>query len=99
MKYRFIQVRQREFRVTQLCQVLQVNRSGFHAWQHRAPSLQSQADQTLRDRMQVLHQKTREACRARKMWQLLKREALGRGTMTQLNRFTAEDTANQQLHL
>ncbi len=48
MKYQFIQAQQREFRVTRLCQVLQVSRSGFYAWQRRPES-------ALIDRMRVLH--------------------------------------------
>ena len=88
MKYRFIQAHQQEFRVTRLCQVLQVSRSGFYAWQHRAVSARTQANQALMERMRVLHQQTREAYGARKMWQLLKREgvACGRHRVARLRR-------------
>jgi putative transposase len=47
MKYSFIAEHAHEFRVEHLCQVLGVGRSGYYAWEHRAPSLRAQADQTL----------------------------------------------------
>ena len=71
-----MQAHQREFRVTRMSQVLQVSRSGFYAWQHQAASPRAQANEALIVRMRVLHQQTREAYGARKMWQLLKRDGL-----------------------
>jgi putative transposase len=83
-----MQAHQREFRVTRMSQVLQVSRSGFYAWQHQAASPRAQANQALIVRMRVLHQQTREAYGARKMWQLLKRDGLicGRHRVARLRR-------------
>ena len=50
-----MQAHQREFRVTRMSQVLQVSRSGFYAWQHRAMSPRAQVNQALMKRMRVLH--------------------------------------------
>lgn len=88
MKYGFMQTHDQEFRVTPMCRVLQVSRSGFYAWQRRGTSARTQANQTLIDRMRVLHQQTREAYGARKMWQVLKREGLvcGRHRVARLRR-------------
>jgi transposase InsO family protein len=88
VKYRFMQVYQQEFRLTRMCRVLQVSRSGFYAWQRREPSRRMQANQRLIERMHVLHQQTREAYGARKMWQLLNREGLicGRHRVARLRR-------------
>lgn len=71
-----------------MCRVLQVSRSGCYTWQHRATSPRAQANQLLIDRMRVLHQQTREAYGARKMWQLLNREGLvcGRHRVARLRR-------------
>jgi putative transposase len=71
-----------------MCRVLQVSRSGFYAWQRRGTSARSQANQRLLDRMRLLHQQTREAYGARKMWQLLNREGLicGRHRVARLRR-------------
>ena len=88
MKYGFIQAHQQEFRLTRMCGVLQVSRSGFYAWQRRGMSARTQANLTLIDRMRILHQQTREAYGARKMWQLLNREGLvcGRHRVARLRR-------------
>ena len=83
-----MQTHQQEFRVTRMCAVLHVSRSGFYAWQRRQPSSRTQANQRLIERMRVLHQQTREAYGARKMWQLLTREGLvcGRHRVARLRR-------------
>ena len=88
MRYGFVQAHQQEFRLTRMCRVLQVSRSGFYAWQRRETSARTQANQRLIARMRVLHQQTREAYGARKMWQLLKREGLvcGRHRVARLRR-------------
>jgi len=77
-----------EFRVMAMCRVLQVSRSGYYAWQRRPPSVRTQTNQRLMERMHVLHQQTREAYGARKMWQLLTREGLvcGRHRVARLRR-------------
>lgn len=83
-----MQTHQQEFRLVRMCHVLQVSRSGFYAWQHRRLSARRQVNQHLIERMRVLHQQTREAYGARKMWQLLNREGLrcGRHRVAQLRR-------------
>ena len=74
MKYGFLQTHQQEFRLTSICAVLHVSRRGFYAWRRRPPSARTQANQQLIERMHVLHQQTREACGAGKMWPALRRE-------------------------
>ena len=88
MKYRFMQTHQREFRLTRMCRVLQVSRSGFYAWERRGTSPRTQANQALIERMRILHYQTREAYGARKMWQLLNRDGLvcGRHRVARLRR-------------
>lgn len=88
MKYRFMQTHQQEFRVTRMCHVLQVSRSGFYAWQHCTVSPRAQANQALIERMRLLHQETREAYGARKMWRALQQEGLrcGRHRVARLRR-------------
>jgi transposase InsO family protein len=83
-----MQMHQQEFRVTRMCAVLHVSRSGLYAWQRRQPSSRTRANQRLIERMRVLHQQTREAYGARKMWQLLTREGLvcGRHRVARLRR-------------
>lgn len=88
MKYGFIQAHAHEHRVTRLCRVLQVSRSGFYAWQGRPESRRAQRNRDLIGRMRTLHQQTREAYGARRMWQLLNRvgERCGRHRVARLRR-------------
>ena len=88
MKYAFMHTHHHEFRVTSMCRVLQVSRSGFYAWLGREPSARTQANQHLTERIRGLHQQTREAYGARKMWQLLNREGVpcGRHRVARLRR-------------
>ena len=88
MRYAFIQQHRQEFRVTRLCHVLQVSRSGFYAWQGRPESQRAQQNRDLLTHMQRLHQQTREAYGAWKMWHLLKQtgHACGRHRVARLRR-------------
>jgi putative transposase len=88
MRYAFIQQHRQEFRVTRLCHVLQVSRSGFYAWQGLPESPRAQQNRELLTQMQKLHQQTREAYGARKMWHLLKQAgyACGRHRVARLRR-------------
>ncbi len=47
MGYHFIADHQRLFRVTTMCRVLSVSRSGFYAWRVRAPSARCEANKKL----------------------------------------------------
>jgi putative transposase len=38
-----------------MCRVLGVSRSGFHAWQRRAPSARALADERLLERIRQIH--------------------------------------------
>jgi len=88
MKYAFIQAHRQEFRITRLCDALQVSRSGFYAWHGRPESPRAQQNRDLLAQMQTLHEQTREAYGARKMWHLLKQEghACGRHRVARLRR-------------
>lgn len=88
MKYAFIQAHLQEFRLTRMCGVLQVSRSGFYGWRRRGPSARTQANRHLTEQIRALHQQTREAYGARKMWQLLNREGVpcGRHRVARLRR-------------
>ena len=88
MRYAFIQGHHAVFRVTRMCRALQVSRSGFYAWQRRAESPRAQANRALLEHMRRVHQQTREAYGARKMWWELRRAgvACGRHRVARLRR-------------
>ena len=57
--FRFIAARKAEHSITIMCRVLEVSRSGFHAWQHRKPSARAQDDARLTERIREIHEANR----------------------------------------
>ncbi len=57
--YRFVHDHRAEYRVTDLCRVTGVSRSGFYAWAKRCPSRRSLADQELLVEAREIHQESR----------------------------------------
>jgi putative transposase len=53
--FRFIAAKRAEHSIKIMCRVLEVSRSGFHAWAAREPSLRSVADQALGERIAEIH--------------------------------------------
>ena len=61
------------FPVAVLCRVLGVSRTGFHNWEHRAPSDRALQDAWLTDRIKLIHERSRGVygaprIRPRKRW-------------------------------
>jgi transposase InsO family protein len=59
VKYQFITNHQQEFKITVMCRVLGVSRSGYYAWQKRPLSPRKMADQSLTEQIEVIHQHSR----------------------------------------
>jgi len=72
--------------VMRMCQVLGVSPSGFYAWRHRAPSARALDDARLLQRIEQLHEQTREAYGSERIWQALRQagEACGRHRVRRL---------------
>ena len=51
----FIAARKAEHAVKTMCRVLEVSRSGFHAWQRRKPSARQREDERLLARIREIH--------------------------------------------
>lgn len=75
MRYAFIRTQEPIHRVTRLCRVLAVSRSGYYAWRSRAVSARATEDAQLVELLRRLHEDTREQYGAIKLW----REARARG--------------------
>ncbi len=58
--FRFIAAEKANYPISQMCRVLGVSRSGFHAWERRAPSDRALADAWLSER---ISRSTRRAAR------------------------------------
>jgi putative transposase len=53
--FRFIAAKKTEHSIQIMCRVLEVSRSGYHAWARRPPSPRAVADATLTGRIAVIH--------------------------------------------
>jgi putative transposase len=58
--FRFITAQKAEHSIKTMCRVLEVSRSGFHAWATRAPSARAVADERLTERILEIHQANRK---------------------------------------
>ena len=58
--FRFIAAKKTEHSIQIMCRVLEVSRSGYHAWAIREPSARAVADAPLTGRIAVIHKQSRE---------------------------------------
>jgi putative transposase len=58
--FRFIAAKKAEHSIKIMCRVLEVSRSGFHAWERREPSARAIADQALTGRIAEIHTDSRK---------------------------------------
>lgn len=59
MKYGFIGDHRREHRVSLMCRVLQVSRSGYYAWENRQESRRSVENRRLLSQIRMIHERSR----------------------------------------
>ena len=64
----FIAAKKAEHSIKLMCRVLEVSRSGFHAWAKRPPSPRAVKDARLTDRIRVLHTLRREVYGSPRIW-------------------------------
>ena len=79
MKYAFIREHCKQHAVAKLCSILQVSRSGYHAWLARPASAHAQADQQFLQAIRQVHAEHREAYGAVKTWQTLGQRGIACG--------------------
>lgn len=60
MRHRFIEENRHRYEVKDLCQALQVSRSGFYAALRRAPSVRRQRQATLTKKIATIHEESRQ---------------------------------------
>ena len=66
--YRFIAAEKASHSITIMCRVLEVSRSGYHAWTSRPPGPRALEDARLTARIRVLHKKRREVYGSPRIW-------------------------------
>jgi putative transposase len=71
VKYAFVRANRAQFRITCMCQVLQISRSGYYDWAVREECERSQRDRVLLKAIRTIHQQMHEAYGATKTWRTL----------------------------
>ena len=66
--FRFITTEKASHSITIMCRVLEVSRSGYHAWTRRPPGPRAVEDARLTARIRVLHKKRREVYGSPRIW-------------------------------
>ena len=79
MQYRFVQNNCSEFAVKELCECLGVKRSGYYAWQCRAPSAHQIQDKAFKGRIRELYEKAKGRYGHRPIYHHLQEEQLSCG--------------------
>ncbi len=60
MIYTFIEAQKANHRISRMCRILKVSKSGFYGWRDRAPSARAQADALLSEKIYRIHRDSRE---------------------------------------
>ena len=79
MKYRFMADHQHEHRVTAMCRVLKVSRSGYYGWKRRPASPRTVKNRQLLTRIEAIHTRSREAYGVIKTDRALREQGLSVG--------------------
>jgi HTH-like domain len=76
---RFIAVEKASYPISLLCRALCVSRSGFHAWERRAPSQRLRDDARLVERLQQIHERSRRTYGSPRVHAELRRHGMSVG--------------------
>ena len=60
MIYAFIEAEKANHRISRMCRVLRVSKSGFYGWRDRAPSARARADAVLSEKIVRIHRDSRQ---------------------------------------
>ena len=66
--FRFVAAEKASHSITIMCRVLEVSRSGYHAWTRRPPGPRALEDARLTARIRVLHKQRREVYGSPRIW-------------------------------
>ena len=76
MKFALIEAEKAAFPVTVLCEVLEVSRSGFYAWQARPPSARATEDARLKEEILAIHAKSQKRYGSPRIYRVLQRKGI-----------------------
>ena len=66
--FRFIAAEKTNYPISLMCRLLGVSRSGFHAWEQRAPSKRALADAALTEQIRGMYTRSRDSYGARRIF-------------------------------
>ena len=101
MRFRFIESSRSSYPVDDMCECLQVSRSGYYAWQVRVPSERSCKDEGLKERIGELHKKSKRRYGYRPIYHHLLDEQLDCGrdrTLRLMNEMGIEGLQKKSFH-
>jgi putative transposase len=75
VKYAFIQKHENAYRISSMCRVMQVSRSGYYAWRDRPAKSEAQQNELL-TQIRRVHMQSRQAYGAKKTWLALKSQGI-----------------------
>ncbi|MCE2988659.1 MAG: IS3 family transposase [Burkholderiales bacterium] len=79
MRYAFIDQHRQHYPVTRLCRLVEVSRSGYHAWRQRLPSARAKRDAQLITEIRRVHVEFRQAYGYVKTWRTLQSRGIACG--------------------
>jgi transposase InsO family protein len=88
VRYQFIRDHEGEYRVSAMCRVLEVSRSGYYGWKERPESPRTRDNRTLLSRIRFIHVRSREAYGIVKTCRVLREEGrtIGHNRVARLRR-------------
>ena len=88
MRFQFIEDHRGEFRVIQMCQVLDVSPSGYYAWRGRPPSAREMANRELLDKIEAVFEESDQTYGSPRVYRALKAQgvAVSRNRVARLMR-------------
>lgn len=101
MRYAWIRTQHRTHAARTLCRALQVSTSGYYAWLGRKPSVRSQDNARLGQRIAQLHAENREAYGTLRMWHALRQQGVrcGRHRVQRLRQVHAIQSKRQRRYV
>jgi putative transposase len=98
VKYAFIRAHRREFRISRMCEVLRVSRSGYYDWWLRAESERSREDRILLTEIRRVHYSNKEAYGAVRTWREMKQAGVccGKHRVARLRRLAGVETRRRR---
>ena len=79
MKYEFMEEHRGRFRLTSMCKVLKVSRSGYYAWKSRTPSKRQRVNEELLDHIREVYSNSRNLYGSPRITAELNDEGIGCG--------------------